>query len=174
MNVVYVGIIMGSDSDLSVMSEAAKVCEEFGVGFEISVCSAHRSPDKAAQYAKTAVKRGLKVIIAGAGGAAHLAGVTAALTPLPVIGVPIQFGALSGVDALYSTVGMPPGIPVATVAINSAKNAGILAMQILATAKGDLLEKLLKYKQELAETVDKRNSKLQSLGYKEYLINKNS
>ena len=159
-----VGIIMGSDSDLGIMSEAAKVCEEFGVPFEITVCSAHRSPDRAHEYSTTAIKRGLKVIIAGAGGAAHLAGVTAALTTLPIIGVPIN-----GQDALFSTVQMPPGIPVATVGINSARNAGLLAMQILATSDAKLSKKFADFKKSLAAGVAKKADKLTKLGYAEYL-----
>ena len=163
---------MGSDSDLKVMSEAAKVCEEFGVAYEILVCSAHRSPDRAADYAKSAKDRGLKVIIAGAGGAAHLAGVTAALTTLPVIGVPVASGALNGQDALLATVQMPPGIPVATVAVNGAKNAGILAMQILAIKDETLQKKLGEHKQSLSDSVAKKADKLQKLGYKQYLEEK--
>lgn len=164
-----IGIIMGSDSDLSVMQEAAKVCEEFGVEYEITVCSAHRSPQRAHEYATTAIGRGLKVIIAGAGGSAHLAGVTAALTTLPVIGVPIK-----GQDALFSTVQMPPGIPVATVGIDSACNAGLLAVQILATANPDpkasgLAKKLTDYKKSLADGVAKKAKKLEEIGYEKYL-----
>jgi len=172
MDKPLVGIIMGSDSDLKVMSEAAKVCEEFGVAYEILVCSAHRSPDRAADYAKSAKDRGLKVIIAGAGGAAHLAGVTAALTTLPVIGVPVASGALNGQDALLATVQMPPGIPVATVAVNGAKNAGILAMQILAIKDETLQKKLGEHKQSLSDSVAKKADKLQKLGYKQYLEEK--
>ena len=159
-----IGIIMGSDSDLGIMSEAAKVCEEFGVEFEITVCSAHRSPARAHEYATTAIKRGLKVIIAGAGGAAHLAGVTAALTTLPVIGVPIK-----GQDALFSTVQMPPGIPVATVGIDSARNAGLLAIQILATFDVKLSKKFADFKKSLADGVAKKADKIAKVGYEEYL-----
>src|SRR3989344_5794151 len=132
MDKPLVGIIMCSDSDLGVMQEAAKVLEQFGLSYEMTVVSAHRTPERALTYAKTARERGLRVIIAGAGGAAHLAGVVAAHTTLPIIGVPIKSGALNGVDALYATVQMPPGIPVATVAIDGAKNAGILAAGIIA------------------------------------------
>ncbi|MEK7615795.1 MAG: 5-(carboxyamino)imidazole ribonucleotide mutase [Patescibacteria group bacterium] len=164
MSKPLIGIIMGSDSDLGIMSEAAKVCEEFGVPFEITVCSAHRSPALSHEYASTAIKRGLKVIIAGAGGAAHLAGVTAALTTLPVIGVPIN-----GQDALFSTVQMPPGIPVATVGINSARNAGLIAIQILATGNPQLMRKLITFKKSLADGVAKKAEKLAKLGYAEYL-----
>ena len=166
-----IGIIMGSDSDLSVMQEAAKVCEEFGVPFEITVCSAHRSPARSHEYATTAIKRGLKVIIASAGGANHLAGAMAANTTLPVIGVPIKWeaGGLNGVDALFSTVQMPPGIPVATVGINSARNAGLLAIQILATGNPQLMTKLINFKKSLADGVAKKTEKLQKLGYEKYL-----
>ena len=169
-----IGIIMGSDSDLPIMQEAAKVCEEFGVTYEITVCSAHRSPQRAHEYATTAISRGLKVIIASAGGAAHLAGVTAANTTLPVIGVPIKWevGGLAGVDALYATVQMPPGIPVATVGINNARNAGLLAIQILATSDKTLSKKLADYKKSLADGVAKKADKLQKVGYKKYLKQK--
>ena len=167
MSKPLVGIIMGSDSDLPVMQEAAKVCEEFDVAYEITVCSAHRSPERAHEYATTAIKRGLKVIIAGAGGSAHLAGVTAALTTLPVIGVPIN-----GQDALFSTVQMPPGIPVATVGINSARNAGLLAIQILATSDAKLSKKFTDFKKSLADGVAKKAEKLQKIGYEKYLQQK--
>lgn len=164
-----VGIIMGSDSDLPVMSEAAKVLDEFGVEYELTVVSAHRTPQKMYEYASTAKDRGLKVIIAGAGGAAHLPGMTAAISSLPVIGVPVKTRALSGVDSLYSIVQMPGGIPVATVAINGAKNAGLLAVQILAAFDDDLQEKVIKYKKDLKESVDKKAEKLENIGYKSYL-----
>ena len=131
MSQAEVGIIMGSDSDLETMREAAKALDEFGVAYEIRIVSAHRTPDAMAEYARTARTRGLKVIIAGAGGAAHLPGMTAAHTILPVIGVPVASKALSGVDSLYSIVQMPGGVPVATVAIGNARNAGLLAVQIL-------------------------------------------
>ena len=166
-----VGILMGSDSDLKVMSEAAKVLEEFGVPFEITVCSAHRTPDRAHEYATTAIKRGLKVIIASAGGAAHLAGSLAASTTLPVIGVPINWK-LDGLDALLSTMQMPPGVPVATVGIDGAKNAGLLAVQILATADKKLMNKLSEYKKTLAKSVNAKAKKLEKEGYKKYLGNK--
>ncbi len=148
-----VGIIMGSDSDLPVMQDAAKILDEFGVAYEITVVSAHRTPDRATEYAKTAIERGLKVIIAAAGGAAHLAGVTAAMTVLPVIGVPIKTDALNGMDSLYSTVQMPPGVPVATVAINGAKNAAILAVQMLAIGDENLQQKLVQYKKDMNDKV---------------------
>ena len=144
-----IGIIMGSDSDLSVMQEAAKTCEEFGVAYEIKTVSAHRSPELAEDYARKAASRGIKVIIAGAGGAAHLAGVTAAHTTLPVIGVPIKSKAFAGIDSLLSTMQMPPGVPVATVAIDGARNAGILAIQILSTANPQLVKKLAAFKKSL-------------------------
>lgn len=146
-----VGIIMGSDSDLDTMREAAKVCEEFGVGCEVRVLSAHRTPHDAAEYAGSAETRGLRVIIAGAGGAAHLAGVVAGHTTLPVIGVPIKSAALSGYDSLLSIVQMPAGVPVACVAIDGARNAGLLAIQILATADPGLRERLQAFKAELVE-----------------------
>ena len=152
-----VGIVMGSDSDLSVMSAAAEVLEEFGVAFELSVVSAHRTPARAEAYAKSAAGRGLRVIIAGAGGAAHLAGVIAAYTELPVIGVPVLGKALGGADALYSTVQMPPGIPVATMAINGAKNAGLLAVEILGVADEGLRQKVREYKQKLAQEVEAKH-----------------
>src|SRR5438067_5812718 len=145
-----VGIIMGSDSDLPTMREAAKSCERFGVPYELRVVSAHRTPWDMASYASTAHERGLKVIIAGAGGAAHLPGMVAAHSPLPVIGVPVQSRALSGLDSLLSIVQMPPGVPVATVAIGGAANAGLLAVQILAAHDPDLLARVLQYKEELA------------------------
>lgn len=169
MSDIKVGIIMGSDSDLPVMSEAAKVLDEFEVEYELTVVSAHRTPDKMYDYASSAKERGLKVIIAGAGGAAHLPGMTAAITSLPVIGVPVKTRALSGVDSLYSIVQMPGGIPVATVAINGAKNAGLLAVQILAAFDDKLSEKVLEYKKELRESVDKKAEKLENIGYAQYL-----
>lgn len=146
-----VGIVMGSDSDLPVMEKAGGVLERFGVDFEIEVMSAHRKPARVAEYASSAEDRGLKVLIAGAGLAAHLPGVVAAHTRLPVIGVPLHNDALGGADALYSCVQMPPGVPVATVAIGGAKNAAVLATQILATADDALAQKLRDYKKELAE-----------------------
>jgi len=156
-----VGILMGSDSDLEIMEEAAQVCEEFGVTYEIHVLSAHRTPQDTADYARHAHQRGLKVIIAGAGGAAHLAGVVAAHTPLPVIGVPIKSKALKGHDSLLSTVQMPAGVPVATVAINGGHNAGLLAVQILATHDADLFARLVAYKEQLAEATREKDRRLQ-------------
>jgi phosphoribosylaminoimidazole carboxylase, PurE protein len=163
-----VGIIMGSDSDLKVMQEAAKVLEEFKVPFEIIVCSAHRTPDQAHDYATTAIDRGLKIIIASAGGAAHLAGSMAANTTLPVIGVPINWK-LAGLDALLSTMQMPPGVPVATVGIDGAKNAGLLAVQMLAIFDKKLTQKLSDYKKTLAKSVNAKAEKLKKVGYKRYL-----
>lgn len=164
-----IGIIMGSDSDLPTMKEACAICEEFGVSWEVAIVSAHRTPERMVNYAKTAHDRGIKVIIAGAGGAAHLPGMVASLTPLPVIGVPVQTRSLQGVDSLYSIVQMPGGIPVATVAIGNAKNAGLLAVQILATHNPELLAKVQKYRENLAQTVLEKQSKLDQLGYPEYL-----
>jgi 5-(carboxyamino)imidazole ribonucleotide mutase len=159
---------MGSDSDLKVMSEAAKVLEEFGVEFEMTVCSAHRTPERAHEYAATAIDRGLKVIIASAGGAAHLAGVMAANTTLPVIGVPIDWK-LNGLDALLSTVQMPPGVPVASVGIDNGKNAGLLAVQILGTSDKELAKKLVNYKKNMASAINAKAKKLEKEGYKKYL-----
>lgn len=156
-----VGIIMGSDSDLDTMREAAKVCEEFGVGCEVRVLSAHRTPHDAAEYAGSAETRGLRVIIAGAGGAAHLAGVVAGHTVLPVIGVPIKSAALNGSDSLLSIVQMPAGVPVACVAIDGARNAGLLAMQILATADPELRERLQAFKAELVEKTRDKDRRVQ-------------
>ena len=156
-----IGIVMGSDSDLETMKQAAKVCEEFEVGYEIRVLSAHRTPHDATDYASQAHERGLKVIIAGAGGAAHLAGVVAGHTPLPVIGVPIKSAALNGQDSLLSIVQMPAGVPVATVAIDGARNAGLLAIQILATSNTGLLERLQAFKVELVEKTRDKDRRLQ-------------
>jgi len=146
---IEVGIIMGSDSDLPIMEDAIKVLKEFGIGYEVKVLSAHRTPNQHAEYSRTAIERGLKVIIAAAGGAAHLPGVTAAQTTLPVIGVPIKGKSLEGMDALLSIVQMPPGIPVATVAIDGAKNAALLAVSILALVNSDIHKKLIEYKKRM-------------------------
>ena len=151
---------MGSDSDLPVMEKAFAVCKEFNIPYEVKILSAHRTPDMHAEYAKTAVERGLKVIIAAAGMAAHLPGVTAAQTILPVIGIPMKSKNLDGVDALYSIVQMPPGIPVATVAIDGAKNAALLAVQIIATGDDELRKRLVDYKIKMAEESMKKNEKL--------------
>lgn len=160
-----VAIVMGSDSDLNVMEETALILKKFGISYEMTVASAHRSPKKAAKFAASAHKRGIKVIVAGAGHAAHLAGNIAAYTPLPVIGVPIDSSCLQGLDALLSTVQMPPGVPVATVSIgkSGAKNAGVLAIQILALTDSALAKKLESYKKELAKQVDKKAKKLKNL-----------
>lgn len=163
-----VGIIMGSDSDLKVMSEAAKVLEEFGVEYEIRVVSAHRTPKKMYEYASTAEERGIEVIIAGAGGSAHLPGMTASITTVPVIGVPVRTESLNGLDSLLSIVQMPAGIPVATVAINNARNAGILAVQILSIKYPELKEKLKEFRKKMESEVNSKDSKLQSTGYARY------
>ena len=152
-----IGIIMGSDSDLPTMQKVADVCKKFDVEYEIRVVSAHRTPDEMAHYGKAAHKRGIKVIVAGAGGAAHLPGMVAAYSPLPVIGVPIQSKALSGVDSLYSIVQMPAGVPVATVAIGSGENAGILAIEILSISDEKLQNKIIEYKNNMALESMKKN-----------------
>lgn len=167
-----VAIVLGSDSDLNIMSEAAKVLEEFKIPHEITISSAHRSPELTVKSAQKFYKEGIKVIIAGAGLAAHLGGVIASHFPLPVIGVPLKGGALNGIDSLYSTVQMPPGIPVATVGIDAAKNAGLLAVEILSIADEKLEKKLIDYKKQLSEGVLKKAEKLEKLGWKEYLKSK--
>lgn len=164
-----VSIVMGSDSDMPVMAQAAEILEKFGIEFEMTVISAHREPDVFFEYAKTAEDRGVKVIIAGAGKAAHLPGMCAALFPMPVIGIPMKTSDLGGVDSLYSIVQMPSGIPVATVAINGGMNAGILAAKILAASDPELLAKLKTYSTEMKEGVMKKAEKLDQVGYKEYL-----
>ena len=169
MNKPLVGIIMGSDSDLPVMKEAAKICEFFGIEYEISVVSAHRTPERLVKYSKDAEKRGIRVIIAGAGGAAHLPGMVASITPLPVIGDPVKTSSLDGMDYLLSIVQMPGGVPVATVAINNAKNAGILAAQILGTKYKEIREKIKKYKKDMQEEVLEKAENLEKLGYEDYL-----
>ncbi len=165
----FVGIIMGSDSDLPTMQAAIAICEDFGVPHEVAIVSAHRTPERMVDYAQTAHTRGLKVIIAGAGGAAHLPGMVAALTPLPVIGVPVLTRTLNGVDSLYSIVQMPRGIPVATVAIGNAQNAGLLAVQMLASHDAALLEKVQQYRQALQTSVMEKQAQLDELGYQAYL-----
>lgn len=160
-NKIEVGIIMGSDSDLPVMEDSFKVLEEFGIGFEVKVLSAHRTPNQHAEYSRSAIERGLKVIIAAAGGAAHLPGVTAAQTTLPVIGVPIKGKALEGMDSLLSIVQMPPGIPVATVAVNGAKNAGILAAEIIGLINSDIQKKLADYKIKMEKASMAKNDKIE-------------
>lgn len=155
-----VGIIMGSDSDWPTMEGAAVVCREFGVPCEVRVVSAHRTPEDMVNYAKTAADRGLRVIIAGAGGAAHLPGMVASLTPLPVIGVPVESKALNGMDSLLSIVQMPGGVPVATMAIGGGKNAGLMAVRILAASDLELRQKMAHYQAELATEVRQRGEKL--------------
>jgi 5-(carboxyamino)imidazole ribonucleotide mutase len=164
-----ISIIMGSDSDLPIMEGAIAICEEFDIQTEVAIISAHRTPERMVEYAQFAHQRGIKVIIAGAGGAAHLPGMVASLTPLPVIGVPVPSRYLQGLDSLYSIVQMPAGIPVATVAIGNATNAGILAVQILATHQPELLEKVQKYRQNLCESVMAKQAKLEELGSEQYL-----
>ncbi|HUK24112.1 MAG TPA: 5-(carboxyamino)imidazole ribonucleotide mutase [Terriglobales bacterium] len=164
MSKPVVSIVMGSDSDLEIMREAGKALEGFGIAYEIDVTSAHRSPDRTADYARKAAERGVRVIIAGAGGAAHLAGVIAAHTTLPVIGVPIPSTSLQGMDSLLATVQMPAGIPVATVAIGKpgATNAGILAAQIIAGSDASLAQKLTAHKKKLAQGVEEKSKKLKA------------
>jgi 5-(carboxyamino)imidazole ribonucleotide mutase len=172
MNKPLVGIIMGSDSDLPVMQEAAKLLDELEIPYEITIVSAHRTPERMYGYAKTASEKGLKVIIAGAGGSAHLPGMTAALTPLPVIGVPIKTKNMDGLDSLLSIVQMPPGIPVATVAINGAKNAGLLAAKIIGAGNKEVQNKLKEYAKNLEDSVLKKVEKLDVIGFKKYLEEK--
>ncbi|USR90398.1 5-(carboxyamino)imidazole ribonucleotide mutase [Phormidium yuhuli AB48] len=164
-----IGIIMGSDSDLPTMNAALEICQQFQVSHEVAIVSAHRTPERLVDYAKTAHERGLKVIIAGAGGAAHLPGMVAALTPLPVIGVPVATRHLGGLDSLYSIVQMPRGIPVATVAIGNAQNAGLLAIQILGSHDVFLLQKVQEYRQDLKDSVLQRQQRLDELGATAYL-----
>ncbi len=164
-----VGIIIGSDSDLGVMSKTAEILDKLEIPYEFSIISAHRTPDRMYEYARQARKRGLKAIIAGAGGAAHVPGMVAAMTTVPVIGVPIQAKAIDGMDALFSICQILPGIPVATVAINGALNAGILAAKIIATNDEALADRLEAYATNMKETVEKKAAKLESIGYSEYL-----
>lgn len=172
MKRVNVGILMGSDSDLEVMAEAAKILDELAVSYEISVLSTHRAPAETATYAKNASSRGIKVLIAGAGGAAALPGSLASLTSIPVIGVPIKSKSLEGLDSLLSIAQMPPGVPVATVGINSAKNAGLLAAQIIASCDTNLAKRLTAYKQNFKKEVLAKNTKLHRLGWEKYLKKK--
>lgn len=164
-----VGILMGSDSDLKIMAKAAQMLEELDIPYELTIISAHRTPDKFLDYMRTAKERGLKVVIAGAGGAAHLPGMAAALTVLPVIGVPIETKALGGVDSLYSIVQMPSGIPVATVAINGATNAGLLAGKILAVGDEELTKKVEAYAEKLKAQVEAKAEKIEKIKYQAYL-----
>ena len=170
MKKAVVGIVLGSDSDLSTMKETAKMLERFKVPYEMTISSAHRSPKRTLDYAKRAEKRGLKVLIVGAGGAAHLAGVIAAHTTLPVIGVPMGASPLKGRDSLYSTVQMPKGVPVGTMAIgkSGAINAGIMAVEILALSNAQIRKELKRFKTDLAKDVEKKGKKLERLGYEKY------
>ncbi|HIU74894.1 MAG TPA: 5-(carboxyamino)imidazole ribonucleotide mutase [Candidatus Pelethocola excrementipullorum] len=163
-----VGIVMGSDSDMPIMSKAADMLEKFGIDYEMTIISAHREPDVFFEYAKKAEERGFKVIISGAGMAAHLPGMCAAIFPMPVIGIPMHTTSLGGRDSLYSIVQMPSGIPVATVAINGGANAGILAAKILSVSDPELLQKLKDYSSELKDQVVAKDAKLQEVGYKNY------
>ena len=163
-----VGIVMGSDSDMPIMSKAADILEKLGIDYEIKIISAHREPDVFFEYAKTAEEKGFKVIIAGAGMAAHLPGMCAAIFPMPVIGIPMHTTSVGGRDSLYSIVQMPSGIPVATVAINGGANAGLLAAKILATSDPELLAKLKAYSAEMKDGVLKKDAKLQECGYHNY------
>ncbi len=163
-----VGIVMGSDSDMPVMAKAADVLKQLGIAFEMKIISAHREPDVFFEYAKTAEEKGFKVIIAGAGMAAHLPGMCAAIFPMPVIGIPMHTTSLGGRDSLYSIVQMPSGIPVATVAINGGVNAALLAAKILAVSDHDLLQRLKEYSKELKEQVQEKDAKLQEYGYENY------
>ncbi len=164
-----VAILMGSDSDLGIMQDAAKVLDDFKIPYELTVVSAHRTPDRLFEYAKSLTEKGIKVVIAGAGGAAHAPGMVAALTPLPVIGVPVKAKSLEGLDSLLSIVQMPPGIPVATVGINAAKNAGILAAQIIGTNDKEIQKKVDQYKKTLSDSVVEKAEKLEKIGYQNYL-----
>ena len=164
-----VGIVMGSDSDMPIMAKAAEVLEQLGIDYEMTIISAHREPDVFFEYAKGAEARGFKVIIAGAGKAAHLPGMCAALFPMPVIGIPMKTSDLGGVDSLYSIVQMPSGIPVATVAINGGANAGILAAKILATSDDEILQRLKKYSEDLKDQVVEKDQRLQEVCYKAYM-----
>lgn len=164
-----VSIIMGSDSDLPVMKEAAQVLQEFGIGYELTVVSAHRTPDRMYEFGKHAHERGIQVVIAGAGGAAHLPGMVASITPLPVIGVPIlSSNSIDGWDSILSILQMPGGIPVATVALNGAKNAGILAVSIIGSSDPEVLQKVLDYKANLTQKVMEKVKKIEDMGYENF------
>jgi len=169
MTRAVVAIVMGSDSDLLVMQDAASVLDEFLISYELTIVSAHRTPDRMYTFARAAAKRGIKVIIVGAGGSAHLPGMIASLTPLPVIGVPIKTSAMDGLDSLLSIVQMPPGIPVATVAVNGAKNAGLLAASILGSSDPAIRKQVLDYKATLQQIVTEKAETLEQIGYKAYL-----
>lgn len=166
-----IGIVMGSDSDLPVMQEAAKFLDKLEVNYELTVISAHRTPKRLSAYAETAREKGLKTIIAGAGGAAHLPGMLAAITEIPVIGVPVKTSTLNGVDSLHSIVQMPGGVPVATVAINGAKNAGILAAQIVGSGDDEVMDKVRDYKDNLRKQVEATAEEVEEKGYEKYLDN---
>ena len=170
MSNIQVGVIMGSDSDLSIMKETVEILEDMGVTYQCTIVSAHRTPERMYEYAQGAEERGLKVIVAGAGGAAHLPGMVAALTNLPVIGVPIKGKSLEGLDSLYSIVQMPAGVPVATVAINGGKNAGILAAQIIALTDKEVKAALKSYKKSLTDLVEEKAVELEAIGHSDYLI----
>ena len=167
-----VGIVMGSDSDMPIMAKAADILEELGIDYEMTIISAHREPDVFFEYAKTAEEKGFKVIIAGAGMAAHLPGMCAAIVPMPVIGIPMHTTSLGGRDSLYSIVQMPSGIPVATVAINGGTNAGLLAAKILATSDEALLGRLKAYSEKMKSQVEAKDARLKEIGYKEYMKEK--
>ncbi len=169
MSKPIIGIVMGSDSDLAVMKQALDTLERMEIPYEVIICSAHRTPDRALEYARTARDRGLKVIVAAAGLAAHLPGVLAAATTLPVIGVPMASGALRGVDALYSIAQMPPGIPVGSVGIDGAKNAALIAAAVVSTFDAGVADKLAQFRRDQADSVNAKDEHLQSIGYKEYL-----
>ena len=164
-----IAIIMGSDSDLTVMSKASEILDKFNVPYEITIVSAHRTPDRMYKFAREAETRGIKVIIAGAGGAAHLPGMVASLTHLPVIGVPIKTSSLNGLDSLLSIVQMPAGIPVATVAINNAENAALLALSILCVYDENIAKRLKEYRENLKKTIEEKAKRLESIGYKSYI-----
>ena len=168
-NKPLIAIIMGSESDLPIMQDAASILDEFKIPYELTIVSAHRTPKRLFDYANSALQKGIKVIIAGAGGSAHLPGMIASLTPLPVIGVPIKTKNLLGLDSLLSIVQMPPGIPVATVAINGAKNAGILAVSIVGANDKNISSKISKFKKRLKKEVAEKALKLERIGYKKYL-----
>ena len=164
-----ISIIMGSDSDLPVMKQAAKVLEELGIGFELTIISAHRTPQRMMEFAENAHKRGIKAIVAGAGGAAHLPGMVAAISPLPIIGVPIKSSnSIDGWDSVLSILQMPGGVPVATVALNGAKNAGILAAQIVGSSNSAVLDRIASYKEQLRQAVEDKYTRLEKEGYKNY------
>lgn len=168
MDKAVVSIVMGSDSDLKVMKDAAKALEEFGVRYEMTIVSAHRTPERAAAYAQNLEKRGIEILIAGAGGAAHLPGVLASMCNIPVIGVPIKSTAFDGMDSLLSIVQMPKGVPVATVGINSAYNAGLLAVEVLSLKYSELREKMAAYRQKMVQDVEEKAMLLEEVGYEKY------